>query len=66
MAERFNAATELAAAGENPAAREAVLVSILNRANDAVVAMQIRINVLEARVRDPAKHDAHRTPLSPH
>ena len=64
MAERFNAATELAAAGENPAAREAVLVSILNRANDAVVAMQIRINDLEARVRDPPKHEAHRTPLS--
>jgi len=64
MAERFDAAAELAAAGDNPAAREAALASVLDRANDAVIAMQLRINDLEARARDTPKRDGHRTPLS--
>ena len=64
MAERFEAAAELAAAGENPAAREAALASILNRTNDAAIAMQIRINELEARQRESQQREARRTPLS--
>ena len=64
MATSFNAANELAAAGTDPAQREAALVSILNRANEAVVALQVRIAELENRARDAPKRDAHRTPLS--
>ena len=46
----FDAAVTLNAAGTDPAAREAALISILNQANRTVMAQQDRMLALEAQV----------------